>query len=423
MYHGKFNGQRFNSVPHPADILLRDIISGEAAGDAQITGRIDEIIPAECEIRQTAAVGVPVSAAVHGEGIFTASEAALLPVAFVTLRKRRGYNQDRFNRVPFDRGERTTYVHAPEVWHAQIDGVFSPMEGRIDGSMMGEEAFASSPISMTTVFPFSVPSAAAILASSPELLPTVPLGTVKTPHPSGFNHLPFDGSGAAAYTVQPVTWRGDFDGILPRMQGEIDGGAELSEALNADVFLILNCYVVWTADNGLNGGFDLKPTVYVGQIRIRRRGFNHGILNRNRFNLNFRDRYVRTPLTWSAQLEALPGVRIIVKGGELDAERLKAILDCTGFPVAYNHFISAPTLPFIVYMRVTSPNYFADNRVFRHLNRWNIYLCTELKSRATERKLEDVLDEFSIPYEVVDEVYIDDERLYQIIYQFEELEE
>ena len=333
MYHGKFNGQRFNSVPHPADILLRDIISGEAAGDAQITGRIDEIIPAECEFRQTAAVGVPVSAAVHGEGIFTASEAALLPVAFVTLRKRRGYNQDRFNRVPFD------------------------------------------------------------------------------------------SSGAAAYTVQPVTWRGNFDGILPRMQGEIDGGAELSEALNADVFLILNCYVVWTADNGLNGGFDLKPTVYVGQIRIRRRGFNHGILNRNRFNLNFRDRYVRTPLTWSAQLEALPGVQIIVKGGELDAERLKAILDCTGFPVAYNHFISAPTLPFIVYMRVTSPNYFADNRVFRHLNRWNIYLCTELKSRATERKLEDVLDEFSIPYEVVDEVYIDDERLYQIIYQFEELEE
>ena len=46
-----------------------------------------------------------------------------------------------------------------------------------------------------------------------------------------------------------------------------------------------------------------------------------------------------------------------------------------------------------------------------------------MKSRATERKLEDVLDEFSIPYEVVDEVYIDDERLYQIIYQFEELEE
>lgn len=108
--------------------------------------------------------------------------------------------------------------------------------------------------------------------------------------------------------------------------------------------------------------------------------------------------------------------------GVITQERLKEILEATEFPVAYDHFISEPKLPFILFMRLRSPNFYADDKVFERVNRWQIILVTEKKSRATEKKLEAILDEFGIPYSVEDEAYIKEERVYQIMYEFEEME-
>lgn len=119
---------------------------------------------------------------------------------------------------------------------------------------------------------------------------------------------------------------------------------------------------------------------------------------------------------------ALLKIAVTVAGGALSLEQIKAILEATEFPVAYDHFISEPKLPFILFMRLRSPNFYADDKVFERVNRWQIILVTEKKSRATEKKLEAILDEFGIPYSVEDEAYIKEERVYQIMYEFEEME-
>jgi len=109
-------------------------------------------------------------------------------------------------------------------------------------------------------------------------------------------------------------------------------------------------------------------------------------------------------------------------GGGLDAERLLDILAETGFPTAYDHFISTPSPPFVLFVRTRSTALYADDKTFQKTNRWQIMLCTERKSAEAEQSLESALDEICIPYEVADETYVKEERLYQITYEIEELE-
>lgn len=104
-------------------------------------------------------------------------------------------------------------------------------------------------------------------------------------------------------------------------------------------------------------------------------------------------------------------------------QRLINILNGSGLEAAYDHFVSAPGLPYILFRRDTSTNFYADDQVFARGNRWNVVLCTEKKETKTERKLEAILDENGICWEVIDEAFIKNERLYQIIYEFSEMEE
>lgn len=103
-------------------------------------------------------------------------------------------------------------------------------------------------------------------------------------------------------------------------------------------------------------------------------------------------------------------------------QRLIDILNETGFEAAYDHFISAPALPFILLSRSASSNLFADDKVYKKINRWRLFLNTELKSSDTEKAVEKVLSDNGICFEVVDEFYTKEERLYQTIYEFEEME-
>ena len=104
-------------------------------------------------------------------------------------------------------------------------------------------------------------------------------------------------------------------------------------------------------------------------------------------------------------------------------QRLIDILNESVFEAAYDHFISKPALPYVLFSRAASDNFYADNRVFAKVNRWRLTLCTELKSTETEKTLERILDENEICYEVFDEFFVKEERLYQVIYEFEEVED
>lgn len=102
-------------------------------------------------------------------------------------------------------------------------------------------------------------------------------------------------------------------------------------------------------------------------------------------------------------------------------EELKSILDTTGFPVAYSHFVetlkkSVPKPPYIIYLEVDSSNFKADNKVYSKGRNVHIELYTLKKDLGAEKKLEDVLDQNDIAYES-DETYIESEKLFQKIYE------
>lgn len=99
-----------------------------------------------------------------------------------------------------------------------------------------------------------------------------------------------------------------------------------------------------------------------------------------------------------------------------------AMLKQTGYPVAYHHFTTAPTPPYIVYLIPYSPNFMAEDKVYAKINHLQVELYTTKKDASAEGKLEEIFDTNDICYEKT-ETYIDTEKLYQIIYEFEELGE
>ncbi len=97
------------------------------------------------------------------------------------------------------------------------------------------------------------------------------------------------------------------------------------------------------------------------------------------------------------------------------------VLESSGLPVAHSHFVDtdltpAPPPPFIVYLDDSSPNFMADNKVFHTVKNPTVELYTDKKDIQAEQALEDALNNNDLPFVVDDEIYIDDERLFQRIY-------
>ncbi|EKB53582.1 LAGLIDADG family homing endonuclease [Falseniella ignava] len=88
-------------------------------------------------------------------------------------------------------------------------------------------------------------------------------------------------------------------------------------------------------------------------------------------------------------------------------------------PYAYDHFGegNAPNPPFICYLYTGSDNFSADGRVYLKKNQVNIELYTDKKAVTLEQTVEDVLDRYGIFYNK-SEVYIESEKLYEVLYQF-----
>jgi len=93
-------------------------------------------------------------------------------------------------------------------------------------------------------------------------------------------------------------------------------------------------------------------------------------------------------------------------------QRLIDIISGSGYEYVYDHFVSKPALPFVLIARQMSENMYADNRVY-----------VKAKETATEKTLEAIFDENEICWEVFDEFYNKEDRLYQIIYEFSEMED
>lgn len=95
---------------------------------------------------------------------------------------------------------------------------------------------------------------------------------------------------------------------------------------------------------------------------------------------------------------------------------LKTLLDQLNIPVAYDHFNTPTTPPFVVFRRYSQSNFGADNKVYEKINNYYIELYTEYKDVELEESLENLLTEADIFFNVEGEEYINDEKMYQIVY-------
>jgi hypothetical protein len=97
------------------------------------------------------------------------------------------------------------------------------------------------------------------------------------------------------------------------------------------------------------------------------------------------------------------------------AELLQA-LKSIGYPVAYGSFSSPVTPPFIVYKFAYSNDMMADNINYVAIDDFQVELYTEKKDLAAEKKVQDKLKELGLPYRKF-ETYLDEEKVYQILYE------
>ena len=90
------------------------------------------------------------------------------------------------------------------------------------------------------------------------------------------------------------------------------------------------------------------------------------------------------------------------------------------FPSAYDHFAEgeSPNPPFIAYLLPGSDNFAADGKVYFRVTEVHIELYTDEKNPEVEAQVEAVLDEHGIFYDKT-EVWIESEKLYEVLYSFE----
>lgn len=96
---------------------------------------------------------------------------------------------------------------------------------------------------------------------------------------------------------------------------------------------------------------------------------------------------------------------------------LKQMLEQLNIPVAYSHFNTSTNPPFICYLRGSTSNFGADNKVYKKINNYLVYLYTDYKNPELEEQLENIFDANNVFYDVASEDYIDTEQMYQIIYE------
>ena len=101
-------------------------------------------------------------------------------------------------------------------------------------------------------------------------------------------------------------------------------------------------------------------------------------------------------------------------------EKLISIMEEIGLPYAYHHFAEgeSPDPPFICFLVSGNDNFSADGRAYYKIDQVNIELYTDRKDPVLENSVEAVLDGHGIFYQKT-EVWIDSEKLYEVLYQFE----
>ena len=92
----------------------------------------------------------------------------------------------------------------------------------------------------------------------------------------------------------------------------------------------------------------------------------------------------------------------------------------TELPFAYDHFAEgeSPDPPFLIFLFSRSDNFGADGKVYFKINVLHFELYTDEKNPEYESQVEAVLDRHGLFYDK-SEVWIEDEKLYEVLYETE----
>ncbi len=95
------------------------------------------------------------------------------------------------------------------------------------------------------------------------------------------------------------------------------------------------------------------------------------------------------------------------------------LLKTLNIPVAYDHFVSDKevSIPFVVYRETSPDTFIADGVTYYRPYNFEIELITEKKEIALQQTIENLLTTNKIPYEVNDEVWDDEEKIYHNFYE------
>jgi len=95
------------------------------------------------------------------------------------------------------------------------------------------------------------------------------------------------------------------------------------------------------------------------------------------------------------------------------------LLQTLNIPVAYDHFDSNKNItpPFIVYRETDVDTFKADGKTYFRDYNFEIELITELKSPSIQASIENLLTTNNIPYDLRDEYWDNDEKIYHNYYE------
>lgn len=91
-------------------------------------------------------------------------------------------------------------------------------------------------------------------------------------------------------------------------------------------------------------------------------------------------------------------------------------LNATGLPCAYSHFATPQTPPYVVYIGRGQNVMEADNTHYWKENQYQVEYYYTVKDESKEDLLETALLSAGYLYEKSDDLYLDDEKVYMIVY-------
>lgn len=98
-------------------------------------------------------------------------------------------------------------------------------------------------------------------------------------------------------------------------------------------------------------------------------------------------------------------------------DRLRTRFKASDLPVAYHHFNKPPKIPFVVYLVADAQRRGADAFNLLEERAYRIELYTDCKNEDLENSIAELFDDHELS---IDEVYIEDQQLYMVSFEFDE---